>query len=136
MRRLLIIIGAIVGVLIVGIVAIFAYAYFNLNSIIASNRGYILARASDALGRPVQIQDIKATLGWGVKMDVSGVKVADDPSFSQQSFLQASDVYVNVELLPLLSRSLKVTRLEVKQPELRIIRDRAGTLNFATIGAK
>lgn len=136
MRRLLTIIGGIVGVVIVAIIAIFTYAYFNLNSIIASNRGYILARASDALGRPVQIQDIKATLGWGVKMDVSGVKVADDPSFSQLPFLQASDVYVNVELLPLLSRSLKVTRLEVKQPQLRIIRDREGTLNFATIGAK
>ena len=58
MRRPLIIIGGIVSVLIVAIIAIFIYAYFNLNSIIASNRGYILAHASDALGRPVQIQDI------------------------------------------------------------------------------
>jgi len=136
MRRLLIIIGAIVGGVVLAVIAIFTYAYFNLNSIIASNRGYILARASDALGRPVEIQDIKAAVGWGVKMDVREVKVADDPSFSQLPFLQASDVYVNVELLPLLSRSLKVTKLEVKQPQLRIIRDRAGTLNVATIGAK
>jgi uncharacterized protein involved in outer membrane biogenesis len=136
MRRLLTIVGAIVGVVVLAIIAIFTYAYFNLNSIIASNRGYILARASDALGRPVEIQDIKATIGWGVKMNVTGVKIGDDPSFSQLPFLQASDVYVNVELLPLLSRSLKVTSLAVKQPQLRIIRDRAGTLNVATIGAK
>jgi AsmA protein len=136
MRRLLAIIGGIVGVVVLAIIAIVIYAYFNLNSIIASNRGYILARASDALGRPVEIQDIKATIGWGVKMDVEGVKVADNPAFSQLPFLQASDVFVNVELLPLLSRSLKVTRLVVSQPQLRIIRDRAGTLNIATIGAK
>ena len=136
MRRLLTIIGAIVGVVVLAIIAIFTYAYFNLNSIIASNRSYILARASGALGRPVEVQEIKATIGWGVKMDVSGVRVADNPSFSQLPFLQANDVYVNVELLPLLSRSLKVTRLVVKQPQLRIIRGRAGTLNVATIGAK
>jgi len=136
MRRFLTIVGVIVGIVVLAIIAIFTYAYFNLNSIIASNRGYILARASDALGRPVDIQDIKATIGWGVKMDVSGVKVGDDPSFSRLPFLQASDVYVNVELLPLLSRSLKVTKLEVKQPQLRIVRDRAGTLNVATIGGK
>ena len=135
MRRLLTIIGVIVGVIVLAIITIFTYAYFNLNSIIASNRGYILARASSALGRPVEIQEIKATIGWGVKMDVSGVKVADDPRFSQLPFLQASDVVVNVELLPLLSRSLKVTRLIVSQPQLRILRDRAGTLNVATIGA-
>ncbi|HJU11426.1 MAG TPA: AsmA-like C-terminal domain-containing protein [Candidatus Binataceae bacterium] len=136
MRRLLTVIGAIVGVVVLAIIALFLYAYFNLNSIIASNRGYIVTRASDALGRPVVIQDIRAAVGWGVKIDVSGVKVADDPSFSQLPFLQASDVYVNVELLPLLSRSLKITKLEIKQPELRVIRNRAGTLNVATIGAK
>src|SRR5215470_8474867 len=134
MRRLLTIIGAIIGVVVVAIIGIIIYAYFNLNSIIAANRSYILARASAALGRPVEIQDIKATIGWGVKMDVSGVKVADDPSFSQLPFLRASDVFVNVELLPLLSRSLKVTNLVVKQPQLRITRNRAGTLNVATIG--
>jgi len=136
MRRLLTIIGTIVAILVVAIIAIFTYAYFNLNSIIASNRSNILARATAALGRPVEIQDIKATIGWGVKMDVSGVTVADNPSFSQLPFLQARDVYVNVELLPLLSRSLKVTSLVVQQPQLRIIRDHAGTLNVATIGGK
>jgi uncharacterized protein involved in outer membrane biogenesis len=136
MRRVLAIIGTIVGVVVLAIIAILTYAYFNLNSIIASNRGFILARASDALGRPVEVQDIRATIGWGVKMDVRGITVADDPAFSQMPFLQAGDVFVNVELLPLLSRSLRVTRLVVTQPQLRVIRDRAGTLNIATMGAR
>ncbi|MBV8056214.1 MAG: AsmA family protein, partial [Deltaproteobacteria bacterium] len=136
MRRLLRVIGAIAGVLVLAIIAVLTYAYFNLNSIISSNRAYILARASGALGRPVEVQDIKATIGWGVRMDASGVKVGDDPSYSQLPFLQASDVYVNVELLPLLSRALKVTKLVVEQPQLRIIRSRAGTLNITTIGSK
>jgi AsmA-like C-terminal region/AsmA family len=134
MRILVTIVGAFLGVLVLAIFAIFTYAYFNLNSIIAANRSYILARASQALGRQVQVQDIKATVGWGVKMDVNRVRVADDPSYSQLPFLAADDVYVNVELLPLLSRSLKVTKLEVKHPQLRIIRNRAGTLNVATVG--
>ena len=136
MRRLLGIVGGVIGVIVLAIIALLAYAYFNLNSILASNRGYILARVSDALGRSVEIQGIRATLGWGVKIDVSGVKVADDPSFSQLPLLQASDVYLNLELLPLLSRSIKVTSLMVEQPQLRIIRNRAGTLNITTVGPK
>ncbi|HKV53075.1 MAG TPA: AsmA-like C-terminal domain-containing protein [Candidatus Binataceae bacterium] len=136
MKKLLTIVAAIVGLGFIAIVAIVVYAYFNLNSIIAANRSYILARASDALGRPVQAQDIKATIGWGVEMDVTGVQVADDPSFSQLAFLQASDVNVSVELLPLLSRSLKVTSLLVKRPQLRVIRDRTGRLNLTTLGTR
>jgi hypothetical protein len=133
MGRWLTILGAIVGVITLLIVAVLAYAYFNLNSIIASNRSYIVAQASSALGRRVQIQNIKATLGWGVKVAVSGVTVADDPNFSELPFLQATGIYVDVKLLPLLSRSVKVTKLEIEQPQLRIIRGRTGTFNFSNI---
>jgi AsmA protein len=136
MRRALIIVGSSVGIIVLIIVALTLYAVLNLNSLIASNRAYILARASDALSRPVEVDDIKASVGWGVMMDLSGVKVADDPAFSQLPFVQAGDLFVNVEFMPLLSRSLKVTSLVLKQPQVRIIRDSGGRLNVGTIGKK
>jgi hypothetical protein len=43
---------------------------------------------------------------------------------------------VNVEFMPLLSRSLRVTSLVVDRPQLRVIRDAAGVLNISTMGQK
>src|SRR5438552_2796312 len=136
MRRILIIAGAVIGAILVVVLALVIYAVVNLNSIIASNRGYILTRASDAAGRPIQGQDIKASVGWGVMMDITDVKIAEDPAFSQIPFVQAGDVYVKVQFLPLLAGSLKVTSLILKEPQVRIIRSRDGVLNFSTMAKK
>jgi uncharacterized protein involved in outer membrane biogenesis len=136
MRKILLIAGAVIGVFVVVVIGLVGYAVVNLNSIIASNRTYILTRASDALGRPIEAQDIKASVGWGVMMDISGVKIADDPAFSQLPFIQAGDVYAKVEFVPLLARQVKVTRLLLKEPHVRIIRDRAGILNVSTLSKK
>ncbi|HEY6419152.1 MAG TPA: AsmA-like C-terminal domain-containing protein [Candidatus Binataceae bacterium] len=136
MRRALTIVGIIVGGLIIAVVAVLLVAAANLNSIIAERRGYLLQRASNALGRDVQVTDITATLGWGVMADLQGVKIADDPALSQKPFVEASDLYATVDLVPLLSRQLHVTELTLKNPEIRIIRGKDGRLNVASIGKK
>jgi AsmA-like C-terminal region/AsmA family len=134
MRRALIIGGSILGVIVLIVVALFGYAALNLNSIIASNREFILAKVSGALGRPVAVTDIKATLGWGVSLDLKGLTLADDPAFSSQPMVSAQDVLCRVELIPLLSKHIKVVSLDIRSPEVRVIRNRAGDLNVATIG--
>src|SRR5260370_19485599 len=116
MRKILLIIGAVIGVVIIVVIGLVGYAVLNLNSIIASNRTYILTRASDALGRPIEAQDIKASVGWGVMMDISGVEMADDPAFSQLPLVPAGGVYAKVEFVPLLAREGKVARLPPKGP--------------------
>lgn len=136
MRKVILIAAGVVGALILVVVGLVLYAVLNLNSIIAANRARILTMAGDSLGRPVEAQEIKAHVGWGVMVDVSGVKVADDPAFSQIPFLQANDVYVQVEFVPLLSRSIKVTSLVVSAARVRIIRNHAGALNLSTISRK
>ena len=137
MRRILLIAGVAAGVLILISAAVVGYAVLNLDSIIAANRERILARASDALGRTVAADDIKATIGWGVAMDVTGVKIADDPAFAAQlPFVSASDAYLKVEFVPLLFKRLKITDLMLKAPQVRIIRNAAGKLNVSTLGRK
>ncbi len=136
MRRALAIVGIIAGGLIIAVVAVFIVAAVNLNSIIAQQRGYLLQRASDALGRDVQVADITASLGWGVMADLKGVKIADDPAISQEPFVEARNLYATVDLIPLLSRQLHVTEITLKDPEIRIIRGSDGKLNVASIGKK
>ncbi len=136
MRKSLKIAGVLIGVLILIIAAVFGYAVLNLNSIIAAQRGRILASASAALGREVDVGAITASLGWGVAVDLKDVKLADDPVFSPKPFVRADNVYLKVALMPLLYRQLQVSELVLMRPEVRIIRDRAGALNVATIGKK
>jgi len=136
MRKYLIIGGAALGALLLVAIALLFYAASNLDSIIERNREYILTQASNALGRPVQVEEIKASIGWGVMMDLVGVKVGDDPRFSQREFLTADDVYAKVEFLPLLASELRANELVIKKPNVRIIRSKDGVLNVSTIGAK
>jgi uncharacterized protein involved in outer membrane biogenesis len=136
MKKPLVVVGAVVGVIIVVIGAILLYAASNLNSIISERRTYLLQRVSDALGRKVEVADIKVTLGWGVMADLVKVRIDDDPAISDRPFIQAGDAYAKVELVPLLSRKIHVTQVTLKNPEVHIIRTEDGTYNVSTIGKK
>jgi len=136
MRKPLIIIGSIVGGIVFAIAAILIYAAANLNSIIANNRDRVLAKVSQSLGRSVQVQSIKAELGWGVEADLSGVQIGDDPGFAVKPFVTASNVYAQVELMPLLARQLRISKVVLSRPEITIIRNADGQLNVMSIGKK
>jgi len=136
MRKFIRAVLIIVSILIAIVAVVGTYAVLNLNSTIQSQRGAILTKASDALGRKVDVQDIHASLGWGVIADLRGVTIADDPNFSQTPFVQASDVYARVALLPLLGHRIYVDQISLKQPVVHVIRNKRGELNLGTIGKK
>jgi len=136
MRKLIRAAIIVVGVIVVVVVAVGIYAVLNLNGIIQKQRGLILTKASDAVGRKVDVQDIHASLGWGVIADLRGVTIADDPNFSQTPFVQAADVYARVALMPLLSRRVEIQQVSLKQPVVHIIRNQRGELNVSSIGKK
>src|SRR5579883_208689 len=136
MRRVLLIAAVTLGVLLLIAAALITYGALNLNSLVRNNRQYVLDRVGDSLGRNVAAQDVQVALGWGVSLEVSGLQIADDPAFSQRPFIEAKQMSGQIELLPLLSGQILVTRLDLIDPRVRIVRDRAGRLNVATLGAK
>jgi uncharacterized protein involved in outer membrane biogenesis len=134
MRKLIRIVIIVLVVIVVLVGGVGFYAVLNLNGIIQKQRGLILSKASDAVGRKVDVQDIHASLGWGVIADLRGVTIADYASFSQTPFVQAADVYARVALLPLLSHRVEIEQVSLKQPVVHIIRNRRGQLNVSSIG--
>jgi uncharacterized protein involved in outer membrane biogenesis len=136
MRRVIVIAAAIVGAVVIFAGAILFYAATNLNSIIAERRQTILDKVSTALGRPLHADDIKVSFGWGIMADVTGVQVADDPDISKKPFIEASNVYARLELLPLLARRIEVTEVVLEKPVIRIVQTRDGTFNVSTLGRK
>jgi uncharacterized protein involved in outer membrane biogenesis len=133
MRRILLIAVGLLGLIILILGGLLAYAVLNLNSIIQGRRDYILSRVSDAIGRPVSVQTIKASFGWGVLIDLNTVQVADDPGFSQLPLIQAQDIYLKVEFIPLLFRDVRITELNITHPVVSVIRDGEGDLNLAAL---
>ena len=134
MRRIIVITAAVLGAIVIFVGVILFYAATNLNSIIAERRQTILDKVSTSLGRPVHAADIKVSLGWGIMADVTGVQVADDPAISKQPFIEASDVYTKLNLMPLLARRIEVSEVVLDKPVIRIVQNRDGTYNVSTLG--
>src|ERR1700685_154440 len=136
MRRLLVAVVAIVVAVVIFAGAVLFYAAINLNSIIAEPRQTVLEKFSRAPGRQVHADDIKVSFGWGIMADVTGVQVADDPDISKKPFIEASNVYARLELLPLLARRIEVTEVVLEKPVIRIVPTRDGCFNVSTLGRK
>ena len=62
MRKLIRTVIIVLGVIVVLVVAVGFYAVLNLNGIIQKQRGLILSKASAAVGREVEVQDIHSSL--------------------------------------------------------------------------
>jgi len=111
-KKMLYIAGGLAGVVV--ILVITAYLLLDANSF----RPTIEAQLSNALDRKVQVGDLKLSLFAG-GISARDISIADDPAFSHTPFLSAKSVDVSVEMMPLLfSRSVRVTALTQKEPEL------------------
>jgi AsmA protein len=94
----------------------------------------IESKASDALGRKVQLGNLSLSLITG-SVGIDDVSVSDDPKFNSAPFLTAKTVKVGVELIPLIfSQQLNVTEITVVNPQVTMLKDPSGRWNFSSIG--
>src|SRR3954453_11877656 len=129
MKRLLIISGIIVGVLLLIIIAV--PLFINVDSF----RPDLEKKLSAALNRQVHIGKLDASLLSG-GASASDISIADDPAFNKGPFLKAASVKVGVELMPLIfSKQLKVTSLTIQKPDITLLKNAAGKWNYSTLGA-
>lgn len=129
MRKL--IIAAVIVLVLVAV--LFAVAALSLNRIIARNHDVILQRAQAALGRQVTVGTITVSLWGGLGIQLNDLRIADDPRFSNTEFIRAAALTARVHLLPLLHGSVEVGRIDLKQPEIHLVRDTLGQWNYATL---
>src|SRR5262249_38748841 len=130
MRRLLLIGGIILGVLVVTALAL--PLFINVDSF----RPELEKRLSAALNRQVHIGKLAASIFSG-GASADNISISDDPAFGKGPFLQASAVKIGVRLKPLIfSRRLEVTSLTVEQPDIVLLRNAAGKWNYSSLGGK
>ena len=127
-KKMLYIAGGLAGVVVILVIA--AYLLIDANSF----RPAIEAQLSNSLGRQVKVGDLNLSLFSG-GISARDISIADDPAFSHAPFLTAKSVDVSVELIPLLlSRSVRLTALTLKEPELVLLRSSSGKWNFSSLG--
>ena len=131
MQRLLKILGIVIAILIV--VAIAIPFFVNANTF----RPKLESELSDALGRQVKVGNLSLSLLSGsVKAD--NISIADDPQFSKSPFVEANDLKVGVEMLPLIfSHTLNMRNITLDQPQINLVKSENGQRwNFSSLGAK
>ncbi len=130
MRKWIIVAGAIgVITVVVGFLLL-----LNINSLIARNKGYLIAQAEDALGRKVSMGEVQATLWSGLGARIADFTMSDDPAYSSGEFVRAKDLQVNLRFWPLLRKEVQVKRVILHDPVIQIVRSADGKFNFSTIG--
>jgi AsmA protein len=88
----------------------------------------------DALNRKVQIQDIRLTIWPRIGARVAGFTVLDDPAFGSSSFASLASLDIGVKLAPLLSGTVEVEEITLRDPVITVIKNKNGVLNVSTIG--
>jgi len=129
MKKLLYIACGLIGVVVIVLIA--AYMFIDANKF----RPAIEAQLSSSLGRKVQVGDLGLSLFSG-GISARDISIADDPAFSRAPFLTAKSVDVSVELVPLfLSRTVRLTALTLKEPDIALLRSSSGKWNFSSLGS-
>lgn len=97
-------------------------------------RPTIQAKASQALGRDVQLGNLSLSLISG-SLSAENLSIGDDPKFSQAPFLTAKSLKVGVEILPLIfSKTLNVTGVTIVDPEVILLHNPSGQWNYSSLG--
>src|SRR5580765_4191685 len=127
---------AVVGAVAVVVVAgVLGFALANVNRWLDRNRDWVAAQASAALGREVAFDAVGVSLRGGVSARLTNLRVADDPRYAREPFLQAKEVRVALRILPALFRRIEVRYVVIDAPAVTGIRDARG-LSIASLGGE
>src|SRR2546421_8072496 len=110
MKRIALIAGSVLGLLLVAALA--------LPFLIDPNRfrPMLEAKLTQALAREVKLGDLKLSILSGA-VTAGDLSIADNPAYSREPFVQAKSLAVAVRLLPLITfKQLHVTRLTLDHP--------------------
>lgn len=128
MRKVLI--AIVVVVLVVILAAVVVPFFIDANAY----RGKIEAVLSSKLGREVKLGNLHLRL-IPLNFKADSLTIAEDPRFSTgHPFAQSGEISVSAKLGPLLHKDVQITSLELRRPQLELVKNAQGTWNFATLG--
>src|SRR5262249_18250801 len=96
----------------------------------------IESELTNALGRKVTVENLSLSL-WSGSLAANNISIADDPAFSNASFIKAQTLNVGVNMIPLIfSKALEVRDITLTNPQVALLRNPKGKWNFSSLGTK
>jgi AsmA protein len=118
---------ALVGLVVLGVASI--PFFVNANTF----RPTIETQLTTTLGRSVKLGDLSLSF-FSASLVAKDLSVADDPNFNAAPFLTAKEIRIGVLLWPLIfSRKVNLQSIQIKSPQITLIRAVNGTWNFSSI---
>jgi len=108
------------------ILAVLAPFIIDLNKY----KGRILSQLKPYFPREVDFQGIDMTILTGLGAEIRGLRISDNPAFSQGDFLRLESLQLQVQILPLIRKQIKVKKIILKQPVIRLARNAKGAFSF------
>ena len=124
MKKAIILVGILLVLLFLALVA--APFLIDLNSY----KPRLLAYVKPYVNRTVDFDRIELSILTGLGVDLEGLRVSDNPSFSNEDFLALKRLKIRCRLLPLLRKRVEIRGILVSEPTVRIIRNEQGRFNF------
>ena len=95
-----------------------------------------LPLVEEALGRKVDVGEIRLRIVPEPAIRLSGLKVSDNPAFSKELFFSVQEMSLRLKLWPLFQGQFQVEEFIVEKPIVNLLKKPDGTFNFADIGKK
>ncbi len=110
-----------------------AYAAYLLNGDAVRLR--VQTSLSHALGRPVTMVHLRLSPWTGTTV-ADDFQVAEDAAFSNEPFIRAQQVHIGLDIRELLlHRRIALRSIALQGPTVRLLRNRAGTWNYASLAS-
>lgn len=107
---------------------------FAFNLLLSNGESLLLRHLEQSSGRKISAREVRMTFVPAIGLHLKEFSMADDPVFSKNAFLTASDVTVTFKFLPLFLYQLRIKEVIVHAAVITIIRDSAGAYNFSSLG--
>ena len=130
MRKVLIWVG--IGVVALVVLALVIPPLMNVNRY----HDRIVAELEASLNRKVSLGKMRLSL-FPPEFVVQDAKIGEDKTFATgRPFAQAQELKVRVELMPLLRGNVVIDSLQLKQPQIELVKNAGGTWNFTSLGTQ
>ncbi len=126
-KKLLVFAGIVIGLIAVVIIGLTLYVKSYLQS--DKLKALIIPRAEQATGRKLDIDAINVSIFSGISVQGIHLKEKD----GAKDFVAAKEFVLKYDLMPLLSKRLVITSIQLVDPSLYVTRDGNGRFNFDDI---
>jgi hypothetical protein len=126
-KKLLVVAGIIVGLIAVVLIGLTLYVKSYLQS--DKLKTLIIPRVEQSTGRKINIDAINVSIFSGISVQGVHLKEKD----GTKDFVAAKEIVLRYDLMPLLSKKLVISSMQVVDPALNVRRDENGMFNYADI---